>query len=162
MPVYPGDPEVSIKEVHHINEEGWNLRTIFISTHLGTHVNVPYHMVTGGQNLDNYKINDFIGETIVYESNEDIEEGKGVLFRSNNITKEIADKIIEIKPKFVCLSSKFEFDIEIEKYLLENGIISFENVENTDELPKGFTFYGVPLNIKEADGSPVRAFAVLN
>ena len=45
--------------------------------------------------------------------------------------------------------------------LLEKGIISFENLANTDKLPEAFTFYGVPLNIKEADGSPVRAFAVI-
>jgi len=45
MPVYPGDPEVIIKEIHTINKEGWNLRNMTFTTHIGTHVNVPYHMV---------------------------------------------------------------------------------------------------------------------
>ncbi len=26
MPVYPGDPEVSIQEIHKLDKEGWNLR----------------------------------------------------------------------------------------------------------------------------------------
>jgi kynurenine formamidase len=46
--------------------------------------------------------------------------------------------------------------------LLEAGIISFENLANTEKLPRAFTFYGMPLNIKDSDGSPIRAFALLD
>lgn len=71
--------------------------------------------------------------------------------------------LIEIKPKFVGLSVKFEFDIEIEKKLLEAGIVSYENLVNTEKLPKSkkFMFYGFPLKIKDGDGSPVRAVAII-
>lgn len=69
--------------------------------------------------------------------------------------------MIKYPPKFIGLSEKFEFDIAIEKLLLEKGIISYENLTNTKSLPESFTFYGVPLNIKESDGSPVRAFAII-
>jgi len=161
MPVYPGDPEVLIEEIHHLAREGWNLRSISITTHSGTHVNVPYHMANQGLKLDSYRIEDFIGETVIFDNEKDIVSNKGILFRDIDVSKEIAEKIVKVKPKFVSLSSKREFDIEIEKYLLENGIISFENIENTDKLPKRFTFYGVPLSIKEGDGSPVRAFAMV-
>ena len=54
---------------------------------------------------------------------------------------EIAKKIIEIRPSFIRLPSKFEFDLNIERYLLEHDIISFERLENTDQLPKSFMFY---------------------
>jgi len=86
---------------------------------------------------------------------------KGIIFSVCNIDKKIAEDLIKFPPKFIGLSARFEFDISIEKLLLEKGIISYENLVNTEKLPKTFTFYGVPLNIKEADGSPVRAFAVI-
>jgi arylformamidase len=72
----------------------------------------------------------------------------------------IAQQLIKTPPKFIGLSEKFEFDIAVEKFLLEHDIISFENPTNTEKLPDNIQFYGFPLNIKEADGSPVRAIAL--
>ncbi len=76
---------------------------------------------------------------------------------------ELAKIIAKKKPAFAGLSEKFDFDLEAERYLLEQGIISFEKLTNCEQLPRNetFTFYGIPLNIKDADGSPVRAFAVI-
>ena len=38
----------------------------------------------------------------------------------------------------------------------------FENLNDLDKIPEGmFDFYCVPLKIEHADGSPVRAFAVI-
>lgn len=67
MPVYPGDPEVEIKQVHALAKQGWNLRTLFLNTHLGTHVNIPSHMVNGGKNLDDLSLNNFFGFSMVYK-----------------------------------------------------------------------------------------------
>ena len=49
MPVFPGDPDVLIQEIHSLEKEGWNLRSLTLTTHTGTHVNIPYHMVAGGE-----------------------------------------------------------------------------------------------------------------
>ena len=89
-----------------------------------------------------------------------MKRNKGVFFTVCNIDPTIAAQILQERPKFIGLSDKFEFDIAIEKQLLEAGILSFENLANTEKLPRAFQFYGVPLNIKESDGSPVRAFAL--
>lgn len=161
MPVYPGDPEVIIKEIHTLDKEGWNLRNMTLTTHIGTHVNVPYHMVKDGKRLDKYYIDSFFGKSELYKKGMKFYHNKGVIFSSTNIDQKIAEELIKFPPKFIGLSDKFEFDIVIEKQLLEKGIISFENLTNTENLPQEFTFYGVPLNIKEADGSPVRAFAIV-
>lgn len=85
----------------------------------------------------------------------------GVIFSSQNIDEKIAQAIIASPSKFIGLSAQFEFDIPLEKLLLEHGIISFENLINTDTLPEAFTFYGFPLRIKNCDGSPVRAVAII-
>jgi len=161
MPVFPGDPEVVISEIHHLNKEGWSLRSLALTTHIGTHVNVPSHMVLDGKSLDAYTIDQFIGQTDIYRKGMTMKRNKGVLFRSCTIDASIAQQIIAERPKFVALSERFELDIALEKELLTAGIISFENMSHTDELPPAFMFYGVPLSIRASDGSPVRAFAVV-
>jgi len=159
MPVYPGDPEVDIVEVHTLEKEGWNLRQMTITTHLGSHVNVPYHMVKGGKELDKFPIDAFMSKAMIYSEDKSWDANTGLIFSDRNIDQDIAKKLIDNPPKFVGLSSEFDFDVSLEKLLLEHGIISFENLANTKQLPDIFTFYGVPLNIPGADGSPVRAFA---
>ncbi|MEK7078558.1 MAG: cyclase family protein [Patescibacteria group bacterium] len=161
MPVYPGDPEVDITEVHTLEKEGWNLRRVTLSTHIGTHVNVPYHMVKKGKNLDAYTLDRFMGSAVIYEKGIVFNKQTGIIFRDHNIDQKITDLLIADPPKFIGLSSKFEFDVPLEKLLLKHNIISFENLTNTEKLPGKFMFYGVPLNISGADGSPVRAFAVV-
>lgn len=161
MPVYPGDPEVEIVEIHKLDKEGWNLRQINLSTHLGTHVNVPYHMVKKGKKLDQFSLEAFIGSCEIYKPGMKFNKKVGVVFRDQNIDQKIAKLLIDNPPKFVCLSDKFEFDVPIEKLLLEHDIISFENLTNINKLPYKFMFYAVPLKISGSDGSPVRAFATI-
>ena len=162
MPVYPGDPEVEIKQVHTLAKQGWNLLTLFLNTHLGIHVNVPSHMLENGENLDNLLLDNFCGPAIVYGTNS-VKSRPGIIFRDQNIDEQIARLLIKTKPRFVGLSAKYEFEIKIEKELLEAGIISYENLVNTEKLPsdKQFMFYGFPMKIKDGDGSPVRAVAII-
>ena len=47
--------------------------------------------------------------------------------------------------------------------LLSNEILLIENLTNLDKLPDGaFLFQCIPLNIENADGSPVRPIAMLS
>lgn len=161
MPVYPGDPDLVIEQIQTFAKDGWNVKRIHINSHDGTHVNVPIHGVKDGKNLDSYTVDNFFGKAELYKPEMKFYHNKGVIFSSFNIDKKIAEDLIKFPPKFIGLSEKLEFDITLEKLLLEKGIISFENLTNTEKLPQEFTFYGVPLNIKEADGSPVRAFAII-
>lgn len=160
MPVYPGDPEVKINQVHHLDTEGWNMATVFFPTHIGTHVNVPIHMVSEGKTLDDFPLDSFFGPAELYQPGQTFSLERGVIFATHNITSEIADQLIKTPPKFIGLAAEFEFDIAIEKRLLEHNIISFENLANMAQLPATFMFYGLPLKLHAGDGSPVRAFAI--
>lgn len=161
MPVYPGDPEVHIEEIHTLDKEGWNLRQMTLTTHIGTHVNSPYHMAQNGKTLDDLPLDQFFGKAILYIPSITFTKDTGVIFHSQNIDMPLARQIVQTHPKFVGLAAQFEFDFAIEKLLCENEIISFENLVNTEKLPQNFMFYGLPLNIRGSDGSPVRAFAVV-
>ena len=149
MPVFPGDPEASIEVIQTIEKDGWEMRRLEINGHDGTHVNVPSHVVLGGKNLDDYEPDTFTGDAVLFESENDIQKGIGVVFHDHYITREIAEIIAERQPKFIGLSSNFEFDADVEKFLLEKGVVSFERLANTEKLPKSFYFHGVPLRIQE-------------
>ena len=53
-------------------------------------------------------------------------------------------------------------DFPNHQLILGNGILIIENLCHLDQLiNQSFDFYTIPLKIKDSDGSPVRAFAVL-
>ncbi|MBI4130701.1 cyclase family protein [Candidatus Roizmanbacteria bacterium] len=160
MPVYPGDPEVSIQEIHNLKKEGWNLRLLTFTTHIGTHVNAPYHMAKSGKTLDDLPLERFFGKAVLNTQGMTFDKNIGVIFHSQNIDSALAQQLMQSPSKFVGLSAQFEFDLTVERLLCENNIISFENLINTDKLPASFMFYAVPLKIKGGEGSPVRAFAI--
>lgn len=161
MPVYPGDPDLIITQIQTLEKDGWNMRRIQMNLHDGTHVNAPVHMAAGGKSLDDLALNLFSGTCVLYTENMVMKPDTGVIFTTKNIDMALAQHFVQTPPKFIGLSDQFEFDIDVEKFLLEHDIISYENLANTDKLPKQFMFYGFPLRIKEGDGSPVRALAVL-
>lgn len=166
MPVYPGDPEVKIKQALTLEKDGWNMNVISLPTHIATHVNVPVHAVKSGKTLDDYLIDAFCGKSVVYQIQTTINDDTGLLFEDATIKKETVQEILKVKPRFVGVQGYFESEseLEIEKSLLKEGIISFEGLVNVDKLPKNkeFIFYGVPLKIKSGDGSPVRAFVEID
>lgn len=75
MPVFPGSPEVNISQFANIDKDGFAEKEIQILNHVGTHMDAPAHMISGGQHLDQMNINDFSGRAIVIPFTlEDIEE----------------------------------------------------------------------------------------
>jgi len=165
MPVYPGDPEVEIKQAFTLVKDSWNMNTIFLPAHIATHVNVPIHAVDGGKTLDDYSLVSFFGNSVVFKNLESVKVGIGLFFEQASIKDEVVQKIIKIRPKFVGVQGYFASDseLETEKLLLRKGIISFEGLINVNKIPKNkqFMFYGLPLKIKDGDGSPIRAVAVI-
>ena len=160
MDVYPGDPRPRYELIEKYAETGWNMRRLEMNGHDGTHVNVPLHATAAGKNLDDYDLGAFVGESVLYETDDDIKPGVGLIFHVTDISWDIAERIVAIGPSFIGLPARFECDIAIERWLLEREVISFERLINTELLPKTFHFHGAPLKIVHGDGSPVRAYAV--
>lgn len=163
MSVYPGDPQVHIKQVHHLDKEGWRLRYLQFSSHIGTHADAFAHMDKNGQTIDNIPIDRYIGETRLVTINQIFPKAIGIAFKEGKLTLDIFDKIKEAKPLFVVVGNQAELEVELERKLLQSGILTITDLVNMEELPTNepFTLYAVPLKIKDGDGSPVRAFAVI-
>ncbi|HUC20715.1 MAG TPA: cyclase family protein, partial [Candidatus Polarisedimenticolaceae bacterium] len=90
-PVYPGDPETSIKPAGILDKDGFCDHYISMGTHVGTHMDAPMHMLEGGISLDQIPVDHFAGrgrfvevEDGSFESvkNAGIQEGDIVLFQT--------------------------------------------------------------------------------
>jgi arylformamidase len=164
MPVFPGDPKPRIEQVDDFGRDGWNMKRLHMSTHDGTHVNAQSHGVHNGRTLDDYPIESFMGDAILFESETPVgfprmPAGCGLIFRDRNISRADLAWLRESRPGFIGLAVNHELDLAIEKELLKLDLIVYERLANTDLLPRKFFFWGVPLRIEDGDGSPVRAFA---
>lgn len=52
MPVYPGDPDVSVESALSIAHHGSNVARLQLGSHTGTHLDAPSHVVAGGRTVD--------------------------------------------------------------------------------------------------------------
>lgn len=163
MPVYPGDPEVSVKQIHDLDKEGWRLRYLQMSTHIGTHADAFAHMDESGETIDNIPLEKYIGKTILVDISSEFPKNIGLAFKDGKLDLSLFERLKEANPLFVVVGNKAELDVDLERKLLRSKILTITDLVNMDELPenKEFMFYGVPLKIKDGDGSPVRAFAIL-
>lgn len=158
MDVFPGDPEVKVDVVHTYERDTWELRSLSMGSHTGTHVDAYSHMHKGKDTLDKIPIQRFFGKAQVVESSEDWPKEVGLFFIEEMGIKEL-NRIINANPGFV----GGNITEDLERALLGKEIITYTRLINLVLIPKGkiFMFYGLPLKIKSGDGSPVRAIAII-
>lgn len=158
MEVFTGDPEVKFDVVHTYEKDTWELMNISMGSHTGTHVDAYSHMHKGKETLDEIPIERFFGKAQVVELYEMWPSNIGLFF-IEEVGIEALNRIINLNPGFV----GGNITEELEKGLLGNNIITYTGLVNLELIPKYkiFMFYGLPLKIKDGDGSPVRAIAVI-
>jgi arylformamidase len=64
---YPGDPRPQMEVVSTIQREGANITRVVLSTHAGTHVDVPYHLLELGESVDELALDAFCGSALTYD-----------------------------------------------------------------------------------------------
>jgi arylformamidase len=164
-----------------------NIGKITTSVHIGTHVDAPFHFLNEGKRILDLDINIFIGPcrmidvSTAFEIDQetlrqfDLEGVTRLLIRTsipNNpklfpveipymtksgatYLKEKGVKLIGVDvPSVDQLDSK---ELEGHHALYENGIHILENVMLDDLSPGDYDLIALPLALKDADGSPVRA-----
>lgn len=162
-----------------------------MNLHTGTHIDMPLHMLEGGDTVDKLDIARLITPCKVFNladvkgkiTKEDladrkIDEGDFILFKTTNSFME------EFNPEFVYVSDdaaeylarigisgvgidslgieRAQSGHPTHKELLKNGIIILEGLRLKD-VPEGeYTLIALPLNIRGAEASPVRAVLLEN
>jgi arylformamidase len=64
---YPGDPRPQIELLRTIQRDGANITCVVLSTHVGTHVDVPYHLLELGKSIDELALDAFCGRALTYD-----------------------------------------------------------------------------------------------
>lgn len=185
-PVYPGDPAIVIKPAGVFDKDGFNDHLVSVGTHVGTHIDAPFHMLADGETLDQIPVDKFVGSGCYIKvdgefdleaiKQVDIREGDIVLFHTGAIEyyhepryyqdtpempEDVAHYLVEKKIKMVGMdmSGPDEQPFKTHKILLGGGVLIIENLTNLDKLAgKDFTVYALPIKL-ELDGAPARVIA---
>ncbi len=73
MPVWPGDPPVSIHEISKIEAgDDATVSEIRMSVHTGTHIDAASHFIEGGQTIDQIPFDKLVGEVLVLNINQNV------------------------------------------------------------------------------------------
>lgn len=62
MPAWPSDPGIVIKPTGTVSEDGYSMEKYSASTHSGTHIDAPSHMVGDGLSVDLLPLDNLVGE----------------------------------------------------------------------------------------------------
>lgn len=65
MPVYPGDPEVTVAPALTVEDSGVNVLRLHLGSQSGTHVDAPYHVDDALPRLDELPLDRFAGPAVV-------------------------------------------------------------------------------------------------
>jgi len=65
MPIYPGDPEVTVVPALTVEDSGVNVLRLHLGSQSGTHVDAPYHVDDALPRLDELPLDRFTGPAVV-------------------------------------------------------------------------------------------------
>lgn len=100
MPVYPGTAETKIVPVKSASGSS-TLSEITLTSHAGTHIDAPNHVIAQGSSIDNIPLDRFYGKCRVLDmtgcvaaiteddiAHHDIQSGERILFKTSNSKRE--------------------------------------------------------------------------
>ena len=70
MPVWPGGPPIRLRPTPHLSRDGnytINETAIEMNSHMGTHIDAPFHFVATGKKLHEIPLDRLVGKTTVFE-----------------------------------------------------------------------------------------------
>ncbi|MPY10278.1 cyclase family protein [Arthrobacter bussei] len=67
MQVYPGDPEVRVETVATVGEDGYQVASLRLGSHTGTHLDAPLHSVPGAAAVDEIDLARLVGIAVVVD-----------------------------------------------------------------------------------------------
>jgi len=142
MPLYPETERTKVIRRKNYKDDGFNLTSISMSTHAGTHIDAPFHFINGGKKINDISLDNFIIKVQVVKINNEREittqelkqkniENSALLFKT--INSKISDNSSFYKD-YVSLNEKAS------RYLISKGIkfigidyLSVEKYENSSQ-----------------------------
>jgi len=199
MAVFPGDPGVRIERERSFPEYPYQVTSLHLGSHTGTHIDAPRHFLPYGAAVPDIGLFSFVGEAICVRPSLRESRGRAIIEWSEAQRQEIreGDRVIfstgwekkagtpEYFVNYPLFSDEWiAFLLEKRPLLIgadlptlagmgdpflmhreffENRTIFVEGLVRTGELPTGrFFFSAAPIKIENGDGSPVRAYAIVD
>ncbi|OGK41503.1 hypothetical protein A2954_00685 [Candidatus Roizmanbacteria bacterium RIFCSPLOWO2_01_FULL_37_12] len=164
MPVYPGDPPSSLKQVASIEKNTYTDHEIKSLMHVGTHMDAPLHMIENGKTIDKINPDKFFGKGVLIDARNQKEIGTSLLkdviipegaivliytgfaekYRTKeyfenypSMTKEFAQAMVDKKVKIVgmdILGPDTDVSWPTHKILLGKETLIIENLSNLSDL----------------------------
>ncbi|MBI5226534.1 cyclase family protein [Candidatus Micrarchaeota archaeon] len=188
-PVFPGDSRAEFTQVGKVGKTGVNTKRLSFSSHFGTHMDAPFHMLKTGKKLSDYPADAFVGQGWVFDVRghkeirlaetdlQKIQVRDFVFFltgHSDNayeadyfdgnpvVLKSTAHALIQRGVRLVGLDS-FTPDnppYEVHKMLFNHDVLIVENLVGLAPLAGlRVDIVALPLNINKGDGAPCRVIA---
>ena len=181
--VYPGDPAPEKTVLSSIeNGDSYNLTAFSMCAHNGTHMDAPYHFISGGKTVDEVSLESLIGQAFVTEYDGEVtgENAVRIIEKARLINPEAAKRILIKGDAVVSADAAKEFaaagtlllgnesqtvgpeddPTEVHVILLSAEVIILEGIR-LSEVSEGVYFLNsAPLNLSGSDGSPCRAVLI--
>jgi arylformamidase len=168
--VYPGSDHPVLKNTAFLEKHGFREKELTLSTHHGTHIDCPFHLLGEGFHTGNAAPDRFFGSGMVMDCRS-IAPGDDIPV---DILQPRKSEIAAVD--FLLLLTGMDRYWKTPGYagsypvlttgaavsFLSKDMIIIENLTGLEKiLDKKFLFLCFPLRIEEGDGSPVRACAVM-
>jgi kynurenine formamidase len=189
MPVFPGDPAMSLKQIATISKNGYTDHLLTTAMHVGTHMDAPLHMIEGGVYMSDISSEYFIGRGICIDARrkniidadiipKEIPAGAIVLLCTGmslkygtdgyntgypKISEAFARKLVSLQVKILgidMINPDTSESYPIHKILLAKPVLIIENLTNLEALIGVKHFDVFAFPMKlHAEGAPVRVVA---
>ena len=171
--VFPGDESPAFSKVSEISKgASYNLSTMSLCVHNGTHMDAPSHFIGNGKTIDELDLSKCIGRASVVEASGDItaelieriapHSEKRLLFKGDCIiTLEAAKALNKCGIELVGVESQSVGDakapLAVHVELLSREVVLLEGIRLSDVPVGDYMLFCAPLKLGGLDGAPCRA-----
>ena len=201
MPTFPGSPAPHLLAWSNLEEDGYNLELLFLSSHTGTHMDAPYHFDGKGLKVHQIPISRLVvratlirlrkaasapiskGDILSFEeSHGAIPDNASVIFHTDwqknlkadsyftenpGLDMSAAEYLVTKRINLVGIDSPSidlgtDGSFSVHRILARNNVLIVENLTNLHRIrSEEFDLTVLPLKLKGATGSPVRAVGII-
>lgn len=160
--VYPGDTAPQYTRVKSIEDgNNANVTDMKICVHNGTHMDAPFHFLSGGRTIDHIELEKCIGEVSVIRSIEDYTgEKRVILLSEGSLDMKSAGILAESGAWLVGIGDQSVGDADVHRLILGKEIVVLEGLKLDGIQPGKYTLFAAPLKLGGCDGSPCRAVLI--
>ncbi len=179
-PVYPGDPEGYVDPIKNLRAgDSCNLNSIYTCLHTATHIDAPLHFLEGGNTIDKFPLDLFIGECLVVETppgpitgafaeeafpwegcERVLIKGNGLSYLMESSAYYVADSSIKLIGTDSQTIGNHSSNQVIHRALLGADIPILEGLELSDVEPGRYFLMAQPLKVSGVEAAPCRAILI--